>query len=123
MIGPKIKAAIGIAAVTAVFAAGWTAKGWLEDSKDLAAMEAQERLTAKIREGQREISAQVEQRLSELKANERVIDRGVIREIQKPVYQRVCLPSSAIGLLNAAARGEAPGEPADQVPNDAPTTD
>ncbi|WP_328186927.1 hypothetical protein [Marinobacter sp. OP 3.4] len=123
MITSKIKLAAAAVAITAVFGAGWTAKGWLEDSKELAAMEALDRLTANIREGQREISAQVEQRLSELKANERVIDRGVIREIQKPVYQRVCLPDASIRLLNSAASGEAPGEPADQVPEDAPTPD
>lgn len=123
MIGPKIKLAIAGVAITAVFAAGWTAKGWLEDSKDLAAMEAQERLAAKIRQGQREISAQVEQRLSELKANERVIDRGVIREIQKPIYQRVCLEPDAIRLLNLAAQGKAAGKPDDEVPDSAPAAD
>lgn len=123
MIGPKIKLAIAGVAITAVFAAGWTAKGWLEDSKDLAAMEAQERLAAKIRQGQREISAQVEQRLSELKANERVIDRGVIREIQKPIYQRVCFEPELVRLLNATAAGDAPAESHDKGAQDAAGTE
>lgn len=121
--GSKAKLVAGAVAVTAVFGAGWTAKGWLEDSKDLAAMEAQQALVAKIREGQREISAQVEQRLVELKANERIIDRGVIREIEKPIYQRVCFEPDLVRMLNAAARGETPGEPDDQGAGDAAGND
>lgn len=110
--GPKIKLAVIAAGVAALIAVGWTGRGWFEDSKDLAAMEAQQALVAKIREGQRQISAQVEERLANLKANERIIDRGVIREIQKPIYQRVCFEPELVRLLNSAARGEAPGEPA-----------
>lgn len=114
----KIKAMIAVAAASAFLAVGWNARGWLEDSKDLAAMKAQQSLVDEIREGQRQVSKQVEQRLSELRANERVIDRGVIREIEKPVYRNVCIPpgGDAFRLLNDAASGKAPGEPNDQVP-------
>ena len=103
-------------AFTVTGTAGWMARGWFEDSKDLAAVEAQHTLAAEIRKGQAEVSAQVEKRLSELRANERIIDRGVIREIQKPIYQRVCLEPDAIRLLNLAAKGQAAGEPDGQVP-------
>ena len=121
--GLKAKAAVAAVVVAGAFGAGWTSKGWLEDSKDLAAMEAQEALAEKIREGQAKISKQVEQRLSELRANERIIDRGVIREIQKPVYQRVCLEPGAIRLLNSVANGQAPGKPDGKSSNDAPESD
>ncbi|WP_165856745.1 hypothetical protein [Marinobacter sp. JSM 1782161] len=110
--GPKIKLAIIAVVVAAIGYAGWMARGWFEDSKDLAAMEAQQALVAEVREGQRQISAEVEKRLANLKANERIIDRGVIREIQKPIYQRVCFEPELVRLLNSAARGEAPREPA-----------
>lgn len=121
--GLKAKLAVGAIAVTAAFGAGWVVKGKFEDSKDLAALEAQNALAAEIREGQAQISKQVEDRLGELRANERVIDRGVIREIQKPVYQRVCLPDNAIRLLNAAAAGEAPGKPDGEGSRDTPPAD
>lgn len=113
---PYAKPALIAVAVTAIGTGGWLARGWFEDSKDLAAVEAQHALAAEIRKGQAEISAQVEKRLSELRANERVIDRGVIREIQKPIYQRVCLEPDAIRLLNLAAQGRSAGEPDGQVP-------
>jgi len=112
-------------AFTIVGTAGWVARGWFEDSKDLAAVEAQHALAAEIRKGQAEVSAQVEKRLSELRANERIIDRGVIRGIEKPVYRNVCVPpdSDAFRLLRELANGEAPGKPADQGADDSAAID
>ena len=114
----KVKALIAVVAVTILVGIGWTARGWLEDSKDLAAMKAQQTLADKIREGQAEVSRQVADHLSKLEGTERVIDRGIIREVNKPVYQRVCLPDNAIRLLNAAAKNQSPGEPDGEVPED-----
>src|SRR5690554_4766801 len=104
-----------LAAIGLIAFGGWTARGWFEDSKDLVALEAQQALAEELREGQRKIASQVEERLGELQANERIIERGVIREIEKPIYQRVCLEPDAMRLLNAAAKGDAPGEPAGEV--------
>ncbi len=86
---PYAKPAL-IASLAAAIAAGsWMARGWFEDSKDLAAMEAQEALAAEIREGQAQVSKQVADHLSQLEGTERIIDRGIIREVSKPIYQRV----------------------------------
>ncbi len=104
---PYLKPALIAVSVVGIAACSWMARGWFEDSRDLVALEAQQALVEEIREGQREVSEQVERRLSGLKANERVIDRGIIREIEKPVYQRVCLNPEAIDLLNNAANGGA----------------
>ena len=108
---PYLKPALIAVAAAALIVGSWTARGWFEDSKDLAATLAQQALADEIRDGQAEIARVVEQRLSELRATERIIDRGVIREIQKPIYQRVCFEPELVRLLNAAARGESPGEP------------
>ncbi|WP_374828620.1 hypothetical protein [Marinobacter shengliensis] len=94
-------------AVGAIGATSWTARGWFEDSRRLAVVADREALAAEFRSDVAEISRQVEDRLSQLRANERVIDRGVIREIQKPVYQRVCFEPELVRLLNAAQRGDA----------------
>src|SRR5690554_6093485 len=108
---PYAKPALIAVTVAGLTGGGWLARGWFEDSKDLAAVKAQHALAEEIREEQAAISKQVEDRLSQLRANERIIDRGVIREIQKPIYQRVCFEPELVRLLNAAARGESPGEP------------
>lgn len=123
--GLKAKAAVAAIALAGAVGVGWTAKGWFEDSKDLAAMEAQQALVEEIRAGQREVSQHVEQRLSELRANERIIDRGIIREIEKPVYRNVCVPpdSDAFRLLRDLASGQAPGKPDDEMPAGAADAD
>lgn len=72
-----------------------------------------------------DIAGVVESRLAELDANERIIDRGVIREIQKPIYRRVCLGDDAIRLLNDAAAGRTAEstEPPAQMPGHPATAD
>lgn len=121
----KAKAAVAAVVVAGAFGAGWTSKGWLEDSRDLAAQKAREALAAQVREDFAGHSRNVEQRLSKLRANERVIDRGIIREIEKPVFRNVCIPpgDDTFRLLNLAAKGEAAREPDDQVPSGASDAD
>lgn len=114
--------AIGVT-LLAMAASGWFTRGWFEDSKRLAVEQDRKALVDEIREGQAKIAEEVEARLSELKANERIIDRGVIREIQKPIYQRVCLEPTAIRLLNDAARGTRSAEPDGEVPPDPASAD
>lgn len=112
---PKIRMVVLSVVAISLAYAGWTARGWFEDSKALASVEATQKLAAEIRAGQAKISQQVEQRLSELRASERIIDRGVIREIQRPVYQRVCFEPELVELLNAAQRGDAGAGPAESA--------
>lgn len=102
------------------FAIGWTVRGWLEDSRNLAIERAAAAIEQQALARESAIAAKVEQRLAELKANQTVIDRGIIRETEKPVYLRVCLEPDAIGLLNAAAQGAAadPAELAGEVPGE-----
>jgi len=103
---------VGIAAA-AIFYGGWHVRGWKEDSENLAVERAAQAITANAIERESGIAEKVEQTLAGLKANQTVIDRGIIREVQKPVYRNVCFPDGAlIGLLNAAARGEAPRDSA-----------
>lgn len=84
---------------------GWMARGWYEDAQRLTAREAAEQAIHAAQARESTIAEQVESRLAHLKTTERVIDRGVIREIQKPVYRRVCIEPDGLRLLNAAAAG------------------
>lgn len=104
MIGLKWKAIIGVAGAVALVAAGWQTRAWYEDSRDLSA----ERTMAKTLEAamlrESSIAKLVEDKLAGLQANERIIDRGVIREVQKPIYQQVCLPDNMVDTINAEIR-------------------
>jgi len=91
---------------SAAFAAGWLVHGWKEDSANLAVERAAAAIEQQALARESAIAAKVEQRLGELKANQTVIDRGVIREIQNPVYRNVCMLPTAVDMLNALARGE-----------------
>lgn len=114
----KIILTAAAAGVIAAFAAGWQVANWQNESQQLTAERAAQQAINAAMARESEIAVHVEQRLSELQANERVIDRGIIREIQKPIYQRVCLEPDAIRLLNHAAAGTAPdsAELADPLP-------
>lgn len=116
---PTLKLALYGVLVAGIFASGWKVKGWQVDSVNLAVERAAQAIRDDAIQRESGIAGKVEERLSTLTANQTVIDRGIIREIQKPIYQRVCLEPDVIGLLNAAARGEAapaPAKPAGQVP-------
>jgi hypothetical protein len=113
--------AVVLAVVAAIAFGGWVGRGWYEDSRDLAEERGAQAAIDAAMARESKIAEKVEGRLADLKANERIIDRGVIREIQNPVYRNVCVPDSGLRLLNAAARGETvPAESADPLPRDSP---
>ena len=84
---------------------GWTLRGWYEDSNLLAAKEAQQKVVEVSMSRESDIAKNVELKLSTLKASEKIIDRGVVREIQKPIYRNVCFEPDLVRLLNDAANG------------------
>lgn len=104
----KLTLAASAAALAATFAGGYQVANWQNDSHSLTAERAAQQAINAAMARESEVAANVESRLAELQANERVIDRGIIREIQKPIYQRVCLEPSVISLLNNAAAGTEP---------------
>ena len=117
-IGPYLAV---VALIAAIAAGGWVGRGWYEDSRDLAEERGAQAAIDAAMERESKVAEKVEDRLADLKANERIIDRGVIREIQNPVYRNVCLPAGGLRVLNAAARGEpVPGESDDPLPRDSP---
>ncbi|WP_353980969.1 hypothetical protein [Salinicola endophyticus] len=100
---------------------GWLSRGWFEDAQRLTALEAAQAAASQALARESVIAGVVEARLATLDTHQRVIDRGVIREIQKPIYRRVCLEPDAVRLLNDAAAGRAPdpADAADPLPDDA----
>jgi len=121
----RILAGLFVVAIAAAVSTGWLARGWFEDSRRLTEARAAQLVADAAMTREANIAGVVEDRLAELDANERIIDRGIIREIQKPIYRRVCLGADAIRLLNDAAAGRAPesAKPQTQVPDDAATAD
>lgn len=102
---------------------GWSVRGWFDDSKALAAAEAaaKERESFVARESL--VATKVEERLADLKANERVIERETIKLVDRPVYRRDCIDDDGLRLIEGMARGSAAAEPAGKVPDGAAGAD
>mgnify|MGYP004447520381 CR=1 FL=1 len=118
----QIRIIVGIAAVVALLFGGWTIRGWYEGNLDLLRERVTRAAIDEALESHSDVARVVEEKLSGLKANQTVIDRGVTREVIKPVYRNVCLPGAGVGLLNAAALNDTsqlPAEPDGDVPEDA----
>nr|WP_300306887.1 hypothetical protein [Halomonas sp.] len=121
----RLQLVIGAGLLAASVAAGWYSRGWLEDSQRLTAMQAVDAAIEATMVRESDIARRVEERLAQLQTSERVIDRGIIREVEKPVYRRVCLEPDAIRLLNHAAAGTVPdsADSADALPFSTATSD
>ncbi|NTE96669.1 hypothetical protein [Agrobacterium tumefaciens] len=106
------------------FATAWMVRGWHEDSIGLAVKNAADAIREDAIKRESATASTVEKRLGELKANQTVIDRGIVREIQKPIYRNVCFDPELVRLLNDAASGATgsdPAKPAGEVPGKAVT--
>jgi len=109
---PYVKPLLILGIAASISAGSWMARGWFEDSKQLIAVTAQQALADEIRASQADIATLVERRLREFRGSERVIDRGVIREIQTTTFKNVCVPvdSDSFRMLNNIAQGNFTGE-------------
>ena len=117
----QVKLIAGLVAVVALLFGGWTIRGWYEGNLDLLRERMTRTAIDSALQSHSEVAQVVEEKLSGLKANQTVIDRGVTREVIKPVYRNVCLPGAGVGLLNAAALNDAsqlPAEPDGDLPAD-----
>jgi len=103
----------------------WAGQRRLEDSKDLAAMTAAQLMANEIREDLGAVAKDMENQISKIKPTETIIDRGIVREIQTPVFRSVCIPpdSDSFRMLNNIAAGNDPGKPADQGSQDSAELD
>jgi len=121
----RILAGLFALAIAGAATAGWSARGWFEDAQRLTEERAARLVADAAMHRESDIAADVEQRLAALGDNERIIDRGIIREIEKPIYRNVCLGDDAVRLLNDAAAGRAPdpAQPAGALPGNAAAAD
>lgn len=113
----RLAAYLIVAAVA--LATGWLVRGWKEDSESYAVASAAQAIRDDALAREWTIAGKVEKRLAELKANQTVIDRGIIREIQNPIYRNVCFGNDLVRLFNDAAAGRATSDaakPAGEVP-------
>lgn len=96
----------------------WIVNGWRNDSIELAAQQAAIVAVEKNNNRQDAIASTVESLIAGMKVTERVIDRGIIKEIRtnETVYSNVCITDDGRMLINSAAAGAVSSKPAAKVP-------
>ncbi len=97
-----------LASSVAGFTGGWQINNWRHTASLVAERDTNQRAINAASQRESAIAAQLEKRLADLRANQTIIDRGVIREIQKPVYRVVCIQPDGLRYINAAAAGTSP---------------
>lgn len=115
-----LDAAVALLIVAGIFFAGWTTKGWKEDSARLA----QERKdSAELLASMAAFDSAANRAIEELVAAKDQQARNrkeIVREITKVEYRdRECFGPDLVGLLNDAAEGRGAERPAGQVPGGA----
>ena len=112
-----------LAIVGGIAFGGWTARGWYEGKQDYAELKAAQAAIDAAMARESGIAKAVEEKLATLKANQTVIDRGVIREVVKPIYKRVCFEPDLVRMLNLGPDEALPADLADQMPGEAEQAD
>lgn len=113
-----LKSIAALIALAIAFGAGWRVKGAFVAERDLAILEAKKELINAYQQQEAGKAKVLEDKLAELRANERVIEREKLKIIDRPVYSNVCLDADGLRLIEAARAGTSgdPAKPADEVP-------
>ena len=89
------------------FTAGWVIKGAFDDSAELAAQKARDALIKDLRENEAHIANILERKLKDLKANETIVEKAVIKVIDRPVYHNECMDADGVRIIEQARSGKA----------------
>lgn len=112
-----IKIIAGLLIISASFFAGWRVKGAFVAERDLSIAEAKKAFQDAQRENEAHISTLLEDKLSQLRANERIVNNEVLKIIDRPVYLNECLDVDGLQSIERARTGKADtSKPSEEVP-------
>ena len=110
--------AIGAALLAVGFGTGWMVNDWRHDSIELAANSAAAISADLTREQIAGLATELESKLASGVVTQRIIERGVIKEIRtnETVYRNVCITDTGRVLINDAAKGRVSSQSATALP-------
>lgn len=103
--------------IALAFGAGWRTKAAFVAERDLAVAEAKQQFLDAYQNAESGKAKLLEDKLADLRANERTIEREKLKIIDRPVYLNTCLDADGLRLIESARAGKTnAGKPADEVP-------
>lgn len=85
---------------------GYLINDWKRDSEDFKIQKKVDKFLEEQRQKQLEASLKLEEKLKELKANERVIHTKEKEIVERPIYRNVCVDDDGLSILNQYGTGK-----------------
>ena len=103
----SIQIAIVAVVVSAAFGAGWTVNDWRRDSIEQSATKAAQKVATENRKFIANAAAELESKLASGVVRQRIIERGVVKEIRNNeiIFRNVCITDNVRLLINDEAKG------------------
>ena len=106
MIPMQFKLLLGVLLIIGSFATGWSVKGAYVAKEQLAITEAKNELINAFRAMEGNVAGVVEDKLANLKANERVVNNEIVKIVNRDVYRNECLDNDGLQLIERARSGK-----------------
>ena len=118
MLGANLQLAIGATLVVLGFGAGWQVNDWRHDSVALVAEKIAEDNANKYTLIVANIADELEKTIASRAVTQRVIERGIIKEIRtnETIYRNVCITDAGRVLINDTAKGRVSSQSATALP-------
>lgn len=108
----------GAILLMSAFYTGYQYASYKADSKALESLLNQQEIMKEYLSKESSVASLVEERLRELKANERVLERERVKIVEKPIYNISCIDEEGQALIKKYASGEATGASTDSLEGD-----
>ena len=101
-----VGAIVGVALLSTGFYGGWRVKSALIAERDLAIKEASAEFKEAYQTFESDIAFTLDEKLKNLKSNERVVYRETQKIIERPIYSNECLDADGLRLIERARAGK-----------------
>lgn len=103
----NLQMVIGAVVVSAAFGAGWTVNDWRRDSIEQSATKAAQKVATDNKKFIANAAAELESKLASGVVRQRIIERGVVKEIRNNeiIFRNVCITDNVRLLINDEAKG------------------
>lgn len=102
----KLKLILTLSVFFAGITSGYVINDWKRDSNELEIKKKLDEFFKEQQDKQLDAAIRLEEKLKELKANERIIHTKEREVIERPVYRNVCIDDDGLSILNQYGSGK-----------------